>query len=85
MPILEAMAAGIPAIAGNRSSLPEVSGDAALLVNPEDADELGAQMLAVALSQDRANRMIKAGRERAALFTWQKAVLETASVYRELL
>ena len=45
MPVLEAMAAGIPVIAGNRSALPEVCGDAAVLVDPESEEELASALL----------------------------------------
>ena len=44
MPVLEAMAAGVPVLTSNRSALPEVAGDAALLVDPEDTEALGAAL-----------------------------------------
>ncbi len=85
MPVLEAMAAGVPVIAGNRSSLPEVVGKAAVLVDPSDSVELEDALMAVASDPSLRERLIHAGAERARMFTWEKAVSETAAVYRELL
>ncbi len=82
MPVLEAMAAGIPVIAGYRSALPEVCGDAALLVDPENEDELVAAL--TKLAQDGQD-LIERGKLRAAQFTWPKAVQQTLAVYRELI
>ena len=84
MPVLEAMAAGIPVITGNRSSLPEVAGDAALLVNPSQESELEAALETLGTNERRRNRLIEAGLERARRFTWSKAVTQTADVYREI-
>ncbi len=84
MPVLEAMAAGIPVIAGNRSSLPEVAGDAAVLVDPSNQTELENALEKVAQDPSLRNRLIAGGVARARLFTWEKAVGETAAIYREL-
>jgi glycosyltransferase involved in cell wall biosynthesis len=85
MPLTEAMSAGVPVVTSNRSALPEVAGDAGLLVNPEDTEELAEALRR--LTQDEALRadLARRGAARAGLFTWQKAVAETWSVYRELL
>jgi glycosyltransferase involved in cell wall biosynthesis len=84
MPVLEAMAAGTPVITSNRSALPEVAGDAALQVDPEDVDALVAALKDLtenpALRADLSHR----GLARAESFTWQKAVWETWQVYQEL-
>ena len=85
MPVLEAMAAGIPVIAGNRSALPEVCGDAAELVNPESEEELAAALLRVANDETLRDRLAASGCRRAEGFQWQQAVQATRSVYRELL
>jgi glycosyltransferase involved in cell wall biosynthesis len=85
IPVLEAMAAGVPVVTSNRSALPEVAGDAALLVNPESTDEL-AQALRDLLQNDELRRdLARRGTNRARLFTWEKAVAETWNVYRTLL
>jgi glycosyltransferase involved in cell wall biosynthesis len=84
MPVLEAMAAGIPVIASNRSALPEVAGQAAVLVDPEDVDQLSATLRAVAENCDWAQELTAHGREQARLFSWGKAVSETWEIYRSL-
>jgi glycosyltransferase involved in cell wall biosynthesis len=84
MPVLEAMAAGIPVIAGNRSALPEVCGDAAELVDPENEDELAEALVRLATDERRREELIDLGRRRAAEFRWDDAVKKTLGVYREL-
>lgn len=84
MPLLEAMAAGVPAVTSNRSALPEVAGDAALLVDPEDTDELAARLRELAGDQDLQTDLAEKGLARARLFTWEKAVRQTWDIYREL-
>jgi glycosyltransferase involved in cell wall biosynthesis len=79
LPVLEAMARGIPVVCSNRSSLPEVAGDAALLVDPEDRRAL-REAIERALSE--ADRLGRAGRERAARFTWERTAQLTAEAYR---
>ena len=85
MPLLEAMAAGTPIVTSNRSALPEVAGDAALLVDPEDTAALAAALRQLtgdaALREDLARR----GKARVETFTWEKAVRETWDVYRNVL
>jgi glycosyltransferase involved in cell wall biosynthesis len=84
MPVLEAMSAGIPVITSNRSSLPEVAGDAAVLVDPEDADQLSAALRAMVENCDWAQELAAHGRVQARLFSWRKAVSETWEIYRSL-
>jgi glycosyltransferase involved in cell wall biosynthesis len=84
MPVLEAMACGAPTITSSTSSLPEVAGDAALLVNPEDAEALGAAMVKVLSEQALQQQLRDRGFERTRLFTWQRAALRTSALYREL-
>jgi glycosyltransferase involved in cell wall biosynthesis len=85
MPLLEAMAAGVPAIASNRSALPEVAGDAALLVDPYDREALGEALRELTVNADLCRELARRGIARAATFTWEKAVAETWDVYRTLL
>ncbi len=84
MPVLEAMAQGIPVLSSNRSALPEVCGEAALLVDPYSEEEIGDALLR--LTQDDALRqtLTARGKAHAASFTWRRAVEQTWSVYREL-
>ena len=85
MPVLEAMAAGTPVITSSRSAMPEVAGDAARLVDPEDLD--GLRRALSDLSEDPALRreLAHKGLQRATRFTWEKAVRETWDVYKRLL
>jgi glycosyltransferase involved in cell wall biosynthesis len=85
MPVLEAMAAGVPVIAGNRSALPEVCGEAALLVDPQNEEELASALLMLAKSETRRSELTARGLKRADRFSWKKAVAETLGVYREIL
>ena len=85
MPVLEAMAAGIPVIAGRRSALPEVCGDAAELVDPTSEQELADALRRLATDESRCREFISRGLERARRFTWKEAVEKTYAVYRELL
>lgn len=84
MPVLEAMAAGVPVISGNRSALPEVCGDAAELVDPESEEQLADALVRLATDEERRGEIIAWGRERARQFTWESAVEKTYAVYREL-
>ena len=85
MPVLEAMAAGTPVVTSTRSALPEVAGDAALLVDPGDTESLGAALRLLAGKEDLRRDLAARGMARARLFTWEKAARETWDVYREVL
>jgi glycosyltransferase involved in cell wall biosynthesis len=85
MPVLEAMAAGIPVIAGNRSALPEVCGDAAELIDPQNEEELASALLSLATDETRRAELVNRGLRRAGEFRWEDAVSKTLAVYRELL
>jgi glycosyltransferase involved in cell wall biosynthesis len=84
MPVLEAMAAGVPVISGNGSALPEVCGEAAELVNPASQEELESALCRLANDETHRNRLVARGLRQAELFNWEKAVAATLSVYREL-
>ena len=85
IPVLEAMAHGVPVITSNCSAMPEVAGNAAVLVDPLSVDTIAAALVDLADNPERRNELSKAGRARAELFTWRRAVDETYAVYRELL
>jgi len=85
MPVLEAMAAGAPVLASNRSALPEVAGDAALLVDPENLEALGKALRDLTQSEDLRRDLARRGSLRAQLFSWGKAVRATWEVYRQVL
>jgi len=84
MPVLEAMSAGIPVITSNRSALPEVAGDAAVLVDPDDTAALSDALCRLTRDEDLRADLVVRGRARAKLFTWGRAVGETWEVYRRL-
>jgi glycosyltransferase involved in cell wall biosynthesis len=85
MPVLEAMSAGTPVVTSNCSALPEVAGDAAILVNPESTEELAEALCTLTQGEALREALSSRGVERARLFTWEKAVAETWNVYREVL
>jgi len=85
LPVLEAMASGTPVLAAARASLPEVAGDAALLVDPEDTDAIH-QGLARLLGDEAERRILRdRGLARARHFTWARTVAATLAVYAEVL
>ena len=73
LPVLEAMACGTPVIASNTSSLPEVVGDAGILVDPERTDAIAAGIMAVLTTAALRDELRGRGLERARLFTWARA------------
>ena len=80
MPVLEAMACGTPVITSDCSSLPEVAGDAALLVDPYSIEALGAAMSRLLDDPDERSRLRTAGLLRAASFNWRITAQRTAAV-----
>jgi len=84
IPVLEAMAAGLPVLSSNRSALPEVCGDAALLVDPLQVEEIGVSLKLLAEKESSRQALARRGLARAAEFTWSRAVEKTWGVYSEL-
>ncbi len=85
LPVLEAMACGAPVVTSDLSSLPEVAGDAALLVDPRDPAALGAALARLLADPAERSRLSAAGRARAATFTWERTARETLAVYDAVL
>lgn len=85
LPVLEAMACGTPVITSNVSSLPEVAGDAALLVNPYNLDELVHALQRLIDDNDLRQQLIERGLERVKQFTWVKAARQLRQIYADLL
>ncbi len=82
LPVLEAMACGTPVICSNTSSLPEIAGDAALMVDPINTEAL-AKTINLALSEDSLREELKAkGLAQAAAFSWEQTARKTLEVYR---
>jgi glycosyltransferase involved in cell wall biosynthesis len=83
-PPLEAMAAGVPVVAARAGAIPEVVGDAALLVDPSDRDALAAAIARVATDDATRTALIAAGRDRVTRFSWDRAAAELVALYRRL-
>jgi glycosyltransferase involved in cell wall biosynthesis len=82
MPVLEAMACGCPVVCSNTTSLPEIAGDAALLVDPEDPEAIAAAIAAVLREPARRDLMRRRGQLRASQFSWRRHTLDTLAVLR---
>ncbi len=84
LPPLEAMACGTPVIVSNVSSLPEVVGDAGLLVDPNSVDEITVAMWRLLTDEALRQQCIQRGLKRAQSFSWDKTALQTLEVYRRV-
>jgi glycosyltransferase involved in cell wall biosynthesis len=85
LPVLEAFASRTPVITSNTTSLPEVAGDAAILVNPLAVEEIADAMERVASSSENISGLVERGYARASKFTWERTAALTAKVYRSVL
>jgi glycosyltransferase involved in cell wall biosynthesis len=85
LPPLEAMAHGTPVVTSNVSSLPEVVGNAAVLVHPENVFEIMRALHRVLLDQPLREKMKERSYRQAAKFSWEKSVRRIMDVYREVL
>jgi alpha-1,3-rhamnosyl/mannosyltransferase len=85
LPPLEAMARGLPTISSTRASLPEVLGQGALLVDPEDVEALARETLALLADRGRADELAARGKARAAQLTWQACAAQTWEAYARAL
>jgi glycosyltransferase involved in cell wall biosynthesis len=84
-PVLEAMACGTPVITSNLSSLPEVAGDAAILVNPYDENAIAEAMQRVATDEQGRSQLRAAGLSRASQFSWAKTGQATAEILKQFI
>ena len=85
LPPLEAMACGCPVISSNVTSMPEVVGDAALLLgDPLDSQDLAEKMYSVLIDEDLRNKLREKGLKRAKIFSWEKCARETLEVYHQV-
>jgi glycosyltransferase involved in cell wall biosynthesis len=84
-PPLEAMASGLPVIAGNRASIPEVVGDGGILLDPFDVDGFAYWMHEILSNEDLRIKLSEKGYRRSLNFSWEKCARETLEVYREVL
>ena len=88
IPLLEAMACGTPVITSNTSSMPEIAGEDAILINPESPEEITEKMLRLEYDEAYYNTQKEIGLKRAELFSWRKTAEQLLnlyeSVYKEL-
>ncbi len=85
LPVLEAMACGCPVICSNRSSLPEIGGDAATYIDPASPEALCAAMLGLEAGEAGRAAIIAAGQRQAARFSWEATARATLDFYEEVL
>lgn len=85
IPPLEAMACGTPVITSNVSSLPEVVGDGALLVDPYDVDDIYQKMKTLISNNNLREELVKKGIERASFFSWDNAATKLMEIYNQVL
>jgi glycosyltransferase involved in cell wall biosynthesis len=85
LPVLEAMACGVPVVAANTSSVPEVLGQAGLLFEPSDITALVDHLIGVLQDRDKMDRLIAAGREQARQFRWERSGQQMQEVYQRAL
>lgn len=84
LPVLEAMAAGCPVLTSSTSSLPEVAGDAAVLVDPASTDAIADGLVRILTDAALRERLVAAGRRRAAQFSWRPFAERHLAIWREL-
>ena len=84
IPLLEGMACGTPVITSNTSSMPEIGGKNAALINPESSDEIAAMMLMIENNSDFRKEIISNGLERAKLFSWKNTATNLLKLYEEV-
>lgn len=84
LPPLEAMACGVPVVTTNAASLPEVVGDGAFALNPDDARQMAGSIISLLIQDNFADEMKQKGLEQAEKFSWQKTATETVIVYDQV-
>ena len=85
LPVVEAMSIGCPVVCSNRTSLPEVAGEAALYFDPVDVNDMADAIFRVLHDPALQQELIRRGREQSKQFTWERAAKSTIEVYREAL
>ncbi|GAA4270097.1 glycosyltransferase family 4 protein [Hyunsoonleella aestuarii] len=84
IPIIEAMACGVPVITSNTSSMPEVAGNAAHLINPNKIEDISSAMLKIVSDENYKNMLIQRGLKRSKEFSWNKMAFQVLEQYKQL-
>ncbi|MBU4349100.1 glycosyltransferase family 4 protein [bacterium] len=84
LPLIEAMACGTPVISSNISSIPEVIGNAGILINPNDVEELNDAILKLLTSETLKNQLSKKGLKQARKFSWKTTAKKTVEIYNKI-
>jgi glycosyltransferase involved in cell wall biosynthesis len=79
------MSLGVPVLAGCNSSIPEIAGDSACLVDPESVEDIAKGLIKLVYDQDYRDNLIKSGYRRVRKYTWERAAKSYIKVYREIL
>ena len=85
LPALEALACGVPVVGSNASSVPEIVGEAGMLVDPDDARSMAGALIAVVSDDELHEKLANAAQEQARKFSWEKCARETLQAYRDAL
>ena len=85
LPVLEGMQFGAPTITSNSTSIPEVAGDAAILLDPEDVEGLSQAMLRLAINREERDQLSKTGVKQAERFDWKESAAALMQLYEEAL
>jgi glycosyltransferase involved in cell wall biosynthesis len=83
MPLLEAMASGVPVLTSTTTALPEVAGDAAIYIQPEDVESITSGLMKAISDADLRAHLVQRGFERTSLFSWDKSASNLVNSYRE--
>jgi glycosyltransferase involved in cell wall biosynthesis len=85
IPLLEAMACGTPVITSNTSSMPEIGGEKAILINPENAEEIADMLIRLETDETFYQQQKEWGKERAKLFSWRNTAQQLLKLYEDIL
>jgi glycosyltransferase involved in cell wall biosynthesis len=84
IPLLEAMACGLPIVTSRSSALPEIAQDAALYIDPHDPEDLATEIIHVLKDKTLKEKLVSAGKKRVRSFSWEKAATETLAFYEDI-
>ncbi len=84
LPVLEAMAAGVPVIASNRGALPEVGGDAVIYVEPDDTEQMAFAIAQCVMMPEALGEMVAAAKLRAAEFSWERTARSIVEIFEKI-